>query len=681
MSLLFARLFGLLVLFVLPNLVLAVDAPPLPIAETIERIAGDQSAYFVLRLTEKSDGKDSVSVSGNDGKIVLTGSSQSSLGYAFYWYLKNFCHAQFAHGPKNLVLPNPLPIPDTTVHLTAPFQQRYYLNYCTYNYSMSWWTWEDWEQELDYMALHGINMPLAILGYEKVYYNTLARLGYTEQEILNFIPGPGYTAWWLMGNLEGYGGPVTKSWIDQQAELQKKIIARMRALDMEPVYHGFYGMMPIGSEKKFPSNTFIQSGYWGGFERPPIIQPSDTLFDQVAGIYYEELEKLYGEAHYYGGDPFHEGGNKEGVDLAQAGGIIQTAMLERYPTARWVLQNWADNPSDELLDGMQPEHLVILDLSGEDKPGWRSRDCFGDKPWIWGTINNFGNKVGLHGKPDSIALAPIEAINSDCRSNLIGIGAIMEGFDYNPSNYELVYDVAWRSSSPDVKDWFTGFAYSRYGQNHTQADSAWQLMYHSVYQPPSSQEEMVEPLICARPSLNVERVCTWGTTNIFYDPQRVEQAAQRLYASRDDLQDRDTYRYDLVDFTRQALSNYGHRVYQQMIDAYQQQDQPRFDSVSHHFLTLQYDLDSLLMTREEFSLWKWTLDARKKAAHAEHADLFEFNARRLVTLWGNRKAADDLHDYANKLWGGMIKTFYAPRWEMFIRHLSAQLERTTPPGG
>lgn len=53
-----------------------------------------------------------------------------------------------------------------------------------------------------------------------------------------------FGAWWLMGNLEGWGGPVSDTLIEQQKELQQKILGRMRELGIEPVMQGFYGMVP-----------------------------------------------------------------------------------------------------------------------------------------------------------------------------------------------------------------------------------------------------------------------------------------------------------------------------------------------------------------------------------------------------------------------------------------------------
>ena len=83
---------------------------------------------------------------------------------------------------------------------------------------MAFWDWERWEKEIDWMAMHGINMPLSITGMEVVWYNLLKRIGYTTEEINEFISGPAFMAWWQMNNLEGWGGPNPDSWYRQQED-------------------------------------------------------------------------------------------------------------------------------------------------------------------------------------------------------------------------------------------------------------------------------------------------------------------------------------------------------------------------------------------------------------------------------------------------------------------------------
>jgi alpha-N-acetylglucosaminidase len=64
-----------------------------------------------------------------------------------------------------------------------------------------------------------VNLMLAIGGTEIIWQKTLQQFGFAEKEILNFIPGPAYTTGWLMGNLEGWGGPVTGDVITRQSTI------------------------------------------------------------------------------------------------------------------------------------------------------------------------------------------------------------------------------------------------------------------------------------------------------------------------------------------------------------------------------------------------------------------------------------------------------------------------------
>lgn len=35
--------------------------------------------------------------------------------------------------------------------------------------SFVWWDWERWEKEIDWMALQGVNLPLAFTGQETIW--------------------------------------------------------------------------------------------------------------------------------------------------------------------------------------------------------------------------------------------------------------------------------------------------------------------------------------------------------------------------------------------------------------------------------------------------------------------------------------------------------------------------------
>ena len=41
-------------------------------------------------------------------------------------------------------------------------------NVCTFGYTTQWWNWTRWESYLDWMALHGFNLPMLPLAHEAV---------------------------------------------------------------------------------------------------------------------------------------------------------------------------------------------------------------------------------------------------------------------------------------------------------------------------------------------------------------------------------------------------------------------------------------------------------------------------------------------------------------------------------
>lgn len=72
---------------------------------------------------------------------------------------------------------------------------RYYQNVCTLGYTSAWWQWEDWEKNIDWMALNGINLALAFTGQEAIWQKVYLRLNFTMEEINEHFGGPGFLPW------------------------------------------------------------------------------------------------------------------------------------------------------------------------------------------------------------------------------------------------------------------------------------------------------------------------------------------------------------------------------------------------------------------------------------------------------------------------------------------------------
>ncbi|HMD61801.1 MAG TPA: alpha-N-acetylglucosaminidase TIM-barrel domain-containing protein, partial [Opitutaceae bacterium] len=432
-----------------------------------ERLAGAPLDAFELR----TDG----------GGLVVRASGSNAAAAGLGWYLKYSCHRSMSHMGDNLSPVASLPALERPERIDANARYRYALNYCTFNYTMSFYSWADWERELDWMALSGVNLMLSANGQEAVWRNTLRRLGCSDGEIAAFIPGPGYTAWWLMGNLEGQGGPMTPSMIVRRSGLQQRMIARMRSLGIEPLMPGFYGMVPACLKSRLKAHIVAQ-GDWNGLRRPDILDPTDPEFARIAGAYYEEMKKLYGaDLRYFSGDPFHEGGVMAGVDLGRAGAAIQDAMRGHFPGAVWVLQGWLENPRRELIAGTDRSHVLVQELFGEQTHNWETRRGYEGTPFVWCCIDDFGERPGLFGKLQRYADETYRARTGELGRYMRGVGIMPEGIDNNPVAYDLVLELAWRSDHVDAAKWLKGYVQYRYGRPDPDLEEAWALLLRTAY--------------------------------------------------------------------------------------------------------------------------------------------------------------------------------------------------------
>lgn len=660
----------------------------LPVSSLAARVTeGTSDDRILFRLIADADNasKDYFEISSENGKVLITGNSDVSLATGLNWYLKYVAGIHLSWNNPSQKLPEVLPLPQEKIRRETSMQSRYYLNYCTYSYSMAFWDWERWEKEIDWMAMHGINMPLSITGMEVVWYNLLKRIGYTTEEINEFISGPAFMAWWQMNNLEGWGGPNPDSWYQQQEVLQKKIISRMRELGIEPVFPGYSGMVPRNIGEKL-GYQIADPGKWCGFPRPAFLSAEDEHFDSFAAMYYEELEKLYGKARYYSMDPFHEGGNTEGVDLAKAGTSIMAAMKKVNPEAVWVIQAWQANPREEMISSLNQGDLMVLDLYSEKRPQWGDPDSewvrekgFGKHDWLYCMLLNFGGNVGLHGRMEQLISGYYDACAHANGKTLRGVGATPEGIENNPVMFELLYELPWREERFSSDEWLQGYLKARYGGDiPPEVAEAWRALEHTVYNAPKNHqgEGTIESLLCARPGFHLDRTSTWGYSKLFYSPDSTAKAADLLLTVADRYKGNNNFEYDLVDIVRQSNADKGNALLEDISRSYDRKDKENFRKQTQQFLELILSQDSLLSTRKEFSVSSWLTSARSLGTTDAEKKLYEWNASALITVWGDSIAANQggLHDYSHREWSGLLKDLYYPRWKVFFEQKQQELD-------
>ena len=609
------------------------------VAGMLERIDPGLSEKMMLEICADSAEGDWFELSQSGIRPKVRANSPVSLAAGVGWYMKYVANHQLSWTDMRAAMPDTLPAVTEPVKMATDLSLRYYLNYCTHSYSMAFWDWERWEREIDWMALHGINMPLAVTGTDVLWRNVLRRLGYPEERITRFVAGPGFQAWWLMNNLEGWGGPVRDT---------------------------------SGLEVADP-------GLWLGYTRPAFLQPSDKDFSRVAEVYYDELRRLYGPVDYFSMDPFHEGGDISRVDLGQAGNAIMAAMKRANPQAVWVIQCWGGNPRPQMIDSLPKGDLVVLDLHAEAHPQWRTRG-FSGHDWLYCMLHNFGGNIGLYGRMPSIAEG-FAAARED--GSLRGIGLTMEGIETNPVLYELMSELPWRGGVVNLDEWIRGYAKARYGVSDPQVEEAWRLLLRSVYSCPEGnpQQGTAESVFCARPSDNPVNASTWASYTSYYDPEDVARAACLLVDRAPAFADNQNYIYDMVDVTRQAVADRGRRVAAKISDALEHRDIDMYRRESERFLRLIELQDTLLGTVVDFRLGRWLQEARNSASTPEDKALNEWNARVQITTWGGREPSDQggLHDYSNREWQGLLRDFYLPRWQRWFAARIANWDSATPP--
>jgi alpha-N-acetylglucosaminidase len=517
-------------------------------------------------------------------------------------------------------------------------------------------------------------------GAEAVWRNVLKKINYSPQAIDSFITGPAYNAWWLMGNIEGWGGPMPASQIEGRAALVGKMLHRMKGLGIDPVMPAFFGMVPSGLKTRVGAHIITQ-GTWGYFTRPDIIDPADPLFDKLADLFYAETKRLYGsDIHFFSGDPFHEGGISSGVDLKIAGQNIQQAMQRNFPGSVWVLQGWQGNPRAEMLEGVDREHILIQELFGENTHNWEDRKGFESTPFIWCTVTNFGERPGINGKLQRFADEVYRAMNSPYGAYMKGVGIMPEGIDNNPVVYQLMMELAWHSDHVDVKEWIRDYVAARYGKTNEKIDDAWQLFLQTVYSSDLGYAEgPPENILCARPALQIKSVSSWGSAKKKFDVLRYKEGVHSFVGARSSFTGSKTFQIDLVNFLKQDIADDADTVFGSLVQAYEHGEAWTFEEHAGKFISLLDRTDSLLNTNAWFRFDTWLKQAAASATTPEEKKNNLLNALMLVTYWGGTDPKEDnLHEYAYKEWGGLVKDFYKVRWQLYFQQLRERLKGGSP---
>lgn len=614
---------------------------------------------LTLEIIPQDNGMDVYEIESIGNKTVLRGNNGVSLASAYHRYLKDYCNAHISWNGSQLNVPSNLPTVKDKIRTTCLHKHRVYFNYCTLNYTCSWWDWERWEREIDFMAMNGINMPLGVVGLECVWYETLLKFGFTDLEARSFIVPPTHFAWQWMTNIQGDKDPIPKEWLDKRIVLGRKILERQRALGMTPIQQGFTGCVPRKLKEKFPDANIVQERGWLHYKGTAQLDPLDPLFKKFGSEFLKTEIELFGTSHFYAADPFHEGHPpRPGKEyLSKVGKAINELISTVDPKANIAMQSWSIRK--EICEAFPKDRLIVLDLAGQKANFWGYN-------YVKGQLHNFGGRINMHGDLKYVAANPFaKAAKKDTLCS--GMGLFPESIEQNPVFYNMVFDMIWRDAPVDTTEWLNNYAERRYGKKSTEAQEAWKLLLKGPYKEGTNGVELPS-IIAARPAFVPKKSGPNRSFDIPYEPLDLVVVWNNLLADSDKLKDSEGYQFDVADLTRQVLSNLGQELQRDIRMAFINKDLKAYDRSIELFHGLLLDVDKVLSSTPTHHFGKWVSDAESHSDNEANKEYYRRNASMLLTIWG--PAENPLiFDYSWREWSGLIEHYYLPRWERFHKFL------------
>ena len=563
---------------------------------------------------------------------------------------------------------------------------------------------------------------LAMTGQEEVQYKVFRRLGLEDIDIRSWFNGPALLTWSRGQNEYGSGllGPLPRSWMKDQWDLQRKILPRLRSLGITGQLPGFQGNVPIQLKSLYSDANITQAGDTGWMDS------LDPLFGKIADIWMEQLISDFGTDHWYQLDGYFDGGvapwmlkEKTGLvkrkhnqsqrnpstierdEMAYRRASLAYRGLNRTdPNAIWSYQGWQIigwESEDEaatfkgFAESTPPGRFVVIDMSPHGEGQWRqfNSSAFYGVNFVWTTLHNFGGTDGLKGNLGLLNRIPFDAPAS---ANAIGVGATPEGIDQNPIYYEEIFEQAFHDEPlQDITSMVVERGHRRYGLPSENIDvaEAWRHLAESAYsvdlgvqdgsgithlpgwrngywsQSPWFEEDRFtpKPVLC-------KIYQAWGG---------LIHAAELSMSSAFQTE---PYTYDLVNTGREILANIATPASLNFSDAFSRQmlDKGELTRTGSFYINILNDADTLVGTDRAFLLGPWIEMARRLDSGQNDCTtpilidnpsgdcrrFLEWNARTQITTWNPVSKTDTSVpqgpiDYASKHWQGLIKDYYSKR--------------------
>ena len=374
-------------------------------------------------------------------------------------------------------------------------------------------------------------------------------------------------------------------------------------------------------------------------------------------------------------------------------------MARTDPQAVWLFQTWSWLGSQKQgymkgwITAVPNGSLILLDLMAEENPLWKRTQSYYGAPFLWCMLNDFGGNNGLWGDFESINAGPAAARAAG--ATIIGTGLTPEGVWQNAVVFDLMNENSYRNSAVDLEDWVARYASRRYGAQTPgaleQLTVAWQVLRQTAYNGSDGEmvsKDTVTSVPYGRPWDKVDGTDNPQSNQSLYDDVKFLSAWKAMLAASEAepaLALKTPFIFDLVDIGRQAMAKYSSKIVEKLSDAIATNSTALVKAHGNLLIGLLDELDILLGSSQGFLFGKWIADSEKHGTTAAEKQLMRWNAKTQVTFWeypqpdpddpGGVMKPSNLQDYACKQWSGLIRSYYKPRWELFLNETLVQLER------
>ena len=104
--------------------------------QMVERLFPEYASQFSFEQSEKID-KDWYEIEAQGGTVRIRGNNANSMAVGLNYYLNHYCLTSVSWYVNDTVeMPEVLPMPPAKIISTARCKNRFFLNYCTFGYTM-----------------------------------------------------------------------------------------------------------------------------------------------------------------------------------------------------------------------------------------------------------------------------------------------------------------------------------------------------------------------------------------------------------------------------------------------------------------------------------------------------------------------------------------------------------------